>query len=51
MKPKYIVGGLVIVAFIVFGAISFMQNNIEYVSAKTAEQTHRTVQVLSLIHI
>ncbi len=45
MKPKYIVAGLVIVAFVVFGAISFMQNNIAYVSAKTAETMHRTVQV------
>lgn len=45
MKPKYIVAGLVVVAFVVFGAISFMQNNIAYVSAKTAEKMHRTVQV------
>ncbi len=45
MKAKYIVAGVVVVAFVVFGAISFMQNNIAYVSAKTAEQTHRTVQV------
>jgi cytochrome c-type biogenesis protein CcmE len=45
MKPKYMIGGLVIVAFVVFGAISFMQNNIEYVSAKKAESLHRTVQV------
>lgn len=45
MKPKYVVGGLVIIAFIIFGAISFMQNNIEYVSAKKAETMHRTVQV------
>ena len=45
MKAKYIIAGLIIVAFIVFGAISFMQNNIEYVTAKAAEKTHRTVQV------
>ncbi len=45
MKPKYIVGGLVIIAFIIFGAISFMQNNIEYVTAKAAQNSHRTVQV------
>ena len=45
MKAKYIIAGIVIVAFIIFGAISFMQNNIEYVTAKAAEQTHRTVQV------
>ncbi len=45
MKPKYIVAGVVIVAFVVFGAISFMQNNIAYVSAKKAETMHRTVQV------
>lgn len=45
MKAKYIIGGIVIAAFVVFGAISFMQNNIAYVSAKVAEQTHRTVQV------
>ncbi len=45
MKGKYIVAGLVILAFVIFGAISFMQNNIAYVSATTAEQTHRVVQV------
>ncbi len=45
MKTKYIVAGVVIVAFVVFGAVSFMQNNIAYVSAKTAEKTNRTVQV------
>lgn len=45
MKAKYIVAGVVVVAFVVFGAISFMQNNIAYVSAKAAEQTTRTVQV------
>jgi hypothetical protein len=45
MKAKYIIAGVVIVAFVIFGAISFMQNNIEYVSASQAEKTHRTVQV------
>lgn len=45
MKVKYIIGGLVIIAFVIFGAISFMQNNIEYVTAKAAEKSHRTVQV------
>ncbi|HEY9167396.1 MAG TPA: cytochrome c maturation protein CcmE [Candidatus Kryptonia bacterium] len=45
MKAKYIVAGIVIIAFVIFGAISFMQNNIEYVTAKAAENTHRTVQV------
>ncbi|MCL5034653.1 MAG: cytochrome c maturation protein CcmE [Bacteroidetes bacterium] len=45
MKTKYIVAGVVIAAFVVFGAVSFMQNNIAYVSAKTAEKTNRTVQV------
>ncbi len=45
MKAKYIVAGVVVVAFVVFGAVSFMQNNIAYVSAKAAEQTHRTVQI------
>lgn len=45
MKAKYIIATIVIVAFVIFGAISFMQNNIEYVSASQAEKTHRTVQV------
>ena len=44
-EAKYIIGRLVIVAFIIFGAISFMQNNIEYVTAKAARKFHRTVQV------
>ncbi len=45
MKAKYVIAGLVIVAFVIFGAISFMQNNIEYVTAKAAEKSHRLVQV------
>ena len=45
MKAKYIVAGVIIVAFIIFGAISFVQNNIEYVTASAAEKSQRTVQV------
>lgn len=45
MKAKYIIAGIIIVAFVVFGAVSFMQNNIAYVSAKAAEKTHKIVQV------
>lgn len=45
MKMKVIVAGLVIVAFIVFGAISFMDSNVEYTDFAKAEKTSKKVQV------
>jgi cytochrome c-type biogenesis protein CcmE len=45
MKAKIIVAALVIVAFIVFGAVSFMDSNVEYTDFAKAEKTSKKVQV------
>ena len=49
MTAKYIIGGIIIVAFVAWGASSFMQTTVQYVSFETAERTTRTVQVMGKI--
>lgn len=45
MKPKVIVAGVVIITFIIFGSLSFMQSNVEYTDVAGAMQTHKKVQL------
>jgi cytochrome c-type biogenesis protein CcmE len=45
MKVKIIVAAVVIVAFIIFGAVSFMDSNVEYTDFAKAEKTSKKVQV------
>lgn len=45
MKVKIIVAAVVIVAFLVFGAVSFMDSNVEYTDFAKAEKTSKKVQV------
>lgn len=45
MNIKIIIASLVIVAAIVFGAISFVQTNVEYTDFNAAANTHKKVQV------
>ena len=45
MKVKIIVAAVVIVAFIIFGAVSFMDSNVEYTDFDKAEKTNKKVQV------
>src|SRR5437867_37906 len=45
MKMKIIVAGVVIVAAIIFGAISFVQTNVEYTDFHTAMESNKKVQV------
>lgn len=49
MKPKYIVGGLIIVAFVIWGVTSFMSTSIRYVSLNEVPATTGTVQVMGKI--
>ena len=49
MNAKYIIGGLVIVVFIVWGASAFLQTTIQYVSIDEARSAERTVQVMGEI--
>ena len=45
MKAKIIVAVVVIVAFIIFGAVSFLDSNVEYTDFTKAERTNKKVQV------
>lgn len=45
MKPKIIIGGLVIIIGIVFGAVSFLESSVEYVDIRAARDSHKKVQV------
>lgn len=45
MKPKYIVGTVVILIFIFFASMSFQNSLVAYVSFDEAKANNRTVQV------
>jgi cytochrome c-type biogenesis protein CcmE len=45
MNMKIIIAGLIIVAALVFGAISFVDTNVEYADIRSAMATHKKVQV------
>ena len=49
MKAKYIVGGVIIIVFTIWGIFSFLQTTIQYVSLETAATSRRTVQVMGKI--
>ncbi len=45
MNVKVIVAAVVVVVFLVFGAISFMDSNVEYTDFSKAEHVNKKVQV------
>ena len=45
MKPKIIIGGIVVIAGIVLGALNFLESNVEYTDFSNAERTNKKVQV------
>ena len=45
MKAKIVVGGIVVVAGIILGALNFMESNVEYADFSTAEKLNKKVQV------
>ncbi len=49
MKAKYIIGGVIIVVFLVWGASAFLKTTIQYVSIDEAARSERTVQVMGKI--
>ena len=49
MKVKYIIGSLVIVLFLIWGATAFLKTTIQYVSLDEAVASQKTVQVLGKI--
>jgi len=49
LSIKYVIGGLIIVLFVVWGAYSFMKTTIQYVSIEQARTSERVVQVMGEI--
>ena len=45
MKPKILIGSVIIVVFVIFGAYSFLQSNVEYTDFEHAKATTKKVQV------
>lgn len=45
MKMKIIIASIVIVAAIIFGAVSFVETNVEYTNFQSAVSNHKKVQV------
>jgi cytochrome c-type biogenesis protein CcmE len=46
MKLKTIIGIALIIFFIIFGAYSFIESNVSYVTINEARKTHRIVQIV-----
>jgi len=49
MKPKYIIGVIIIIVFVLWGASAFLKTTVQYVSIAEAKKSTRTVQVLGSI--
>ena len=49
MRKRYLIGGIIIVLFLVFGMRAFMRHVTPYVSIAEARQSHRTIQVSGLL--
>ncbi len=49
MKAKPIIGGVIIVVFLVWGTSAFLKTTLRYVSIEEARHSQRTVQVLGRI--
>lgn len=49
MKAKYIIGGIIIVVFVIWGAIAFLKTTIQYVPIETAMSSDEVVQILGKI--
>ena len=49
MNLRYIIGGLIVVVFIVWGGVAFMKTTIQYVSISEAKAATHNVQVIGQI--
>ncbi|MBR9977221.1 MAG: cytochrome c maturation protein CcmE [Bacteroidetes bacterium] len=45
MKKRYMIGGAIIVAFLIVGGLSFLNSSIEYATLGKAEESGKRVQV------
>jgi cytochrome c-type biogenesis protein CcmE len=49
MRAKFIIGGIIIVVFIIWGASAFLKTTIQYIPLDQALKSKQTVQVLGKI--
>ncbi len=49
MRAKYTIGGVIIVAFLVWGTTAFFNTTVQYVSLEEAADSDQTVQVMGKI--
>lgn len=49
MRAKYIIGGIIIVVFLIWGTSAFLKTTIQYVPLDEASRATRTVQVMGKI--
>ena len=49
MKAKYIIGGIIIVVFMIWGTLAFVNTTVQYVTIDQARTADRTVQVMGKI--
>jgi len=49
MKAKYIIGGLIVLVFMIWGAVAFMKTTVQYVSLAEAKRSPQTVQAIGAI--
>jgi cytochrome c-type biogenesis protein CcmE len=49
VKAKYVIGGLIIVIFVIWGVTSFMSTTIRYVSIDEVQRSTGTVQVMGKV--
>lgn len=49
MKAKYIIGGIIIVVFMIWGTFAFVNTTVQYVTIDQARTADRTVQVMGKI--
>ncbi len=45
MKKRYLIGGVIVVAFLIVGGLSFLNSSVEYATLSKAEQSGKKVQV------
>jgi cytochrome c-type biogenesis protein CcmE len=45
MKKRYLIGGAIVVVFLVIGGLSFLNSSVEYATLNKAEQSGKKVQV------
>jgi cytochrome c-type biogenesis protein CcmE len=45
MKKRYLIGGVIVVAFLIIGGLSFLNSSVEYATLGKAEQSGKKVQV------